>query len=61
MKTDFRQKPFVVFTCDTCKTQGLLNHTIFNHEGWYYCLNCLAEIKELAENLRQNIHQPRLF
>jgi hypothetical protein len=51
----------VILICDFCKTQGLLNQTIFNHAGWYYCQNCLIEIPKMTNRLKQTITQPSLF
>jgi hypothetical protein len=47
--------------CDFCKAQGFLNQTIFNHEGWYYCQNCLVEIARMTKKSRQTLIQPSLF
>ncbi len=51
----------VTHICDFCKVQGFLNQTIFNHEGWYYCQNCLIEIPKMAAKVKQTMHQPSLF
>ena len=52
----------VIHICDFCKAQGFLNQTIFNHEGWYYCQNCLVDIPKLVNNKsKQSISQPSLF
>ena len=29
--------------CDFCKLQGVLNKSIFNKDGWYFCRPCLLE------------------
>jgi hypothetical protein len=31
--------------CDFCKLQGVLNKSIFNKDGWYFCKSCLMEIE----------------
>jgi len=51
----------VMHICDFCKAQGLLDQTIFNHEGWYYCQNCLAELSKISKRLQQKQEQPSLF
>lgn len=36
--------------CDFCKLQGVLNKSIFNKDGWYFCKPCLLEIEyEMAK------------
>ena len=39
--------------CDFCKIQGVLNKSIINKEGWYYCRPCLAEIEQEMEKRKQ--------
>jgi hypothetical protein len=51
----------VIHICDFCKSQGLLNQTIFNHGGWYYCQNCLIEMPKMVNKLKQKISQPSSF
>jgi hypothetical protein len=61
MNTDTVKNASVIHVCDFCKTQGTLNQTIFNHEGWYYCQNCLIEIPKMTKKSRQTLYQPSLF
>ena len=61
MNTQSLPKPSVVHTCDFCKKHGVLNQTIFNHAGWYYCQKCLVEMDRISKVIRQKIQQPSLF
>jgi len=61
MKTQFAKNVSVMQVCDFCKSHGLLDQVIFNHEGWYYCQNCLAELSKLSKRLQQKSEQPSLF
>jgi hypothetical protein len=61
MKTQFAKIVSVTLVCDFCKAQGFLDQIIFNHEGWYYCQNCLAELSKISKSLYQKAHQPSLF
>jgi len=54
-----KQSP-VSHQCDFCKTSGLLNQTLFNHAGWYYCQSCLAKSAQLISQFRSN-EQTNLF
>lgn len=31
--------------CDFCKVRGVLEKSIFNKDGWYFCKPCLVEIE----------------
>src|SRR5665213_3455910 len=61
MNTDSVKKASVIHVCDFCKTQGSLNQTIFNHEGWYYCQNCLIEIPKMTKNRGKPFTSPVYF
>lgn len=61
MNTHTKKTSPVSHHCDFCKTPGLLNQTLFNHAGWYYCQNCLSELNERTAHLRNQEHQPSLF
>ncbi len=61
MNTQHNKKSPVSHQCDFCKTPGLLDQTIFNHAGWYYCQTCLDELDQLKIQLRAQEQQPSLF
>jgi len=31
--------------CDFCKVRGVLDKSIFNKDGWYFCKSCQMEIE----------------
>jgi len=42
--------------CDFCKLQGVLDKSIFNKDGWYYCKPCLLEIEyEMEKRKKESI------
>jgi hypothetical protein len=49
--TESPDSPNSIFQeCDFCKLQGVLNKSIFNRDGWYFCKPCILEIEyELAK------------
>ena len=61
MNTHTHKNSAVSHQCDFCKTPGLLNQTLFNHAGWYYCQNCLMELNQLTAHLRNKEQQTNLF
>lgn len=48
--------------CDFCKLQGVLNKSIFNKDGWYFCKPCLLEAEheaEKQEELKLSVEYPK--
>ncbi|HTC19985.1 MAG TPA: hypothetical protein VK859_04005 [bacterium] len=42
--------------CAFCKIQGVLEKSIFNKEGWYFCKPCLSEVEyELKKRKAEKI------
>jgi hypothetical protein len=42
--------------CAFCKIQGVLEKSIFNKEGWYFCRPCLSEVEyELKKRKAEKI------
>jgi len=39
--------------CDFCKIQGVLNKSILNKDGWYFCGPCLQKVELELENRKQ--------
>ncbi|GEM_PF-4061248 len=43
----------IFLECDFCKLQGVLNKSIFNKDGWYFCKPCLMELEYELENRKK--------
>ena len=41
--------------CDFCKIQGVLDKSIVNRDGWYFCKPCLGEIEAELERRKQAV------
>ncbi len=43
--------------CDFCKLKGVLEKSIFNRDGWYFCKPCLMEVEyELKKRKMEKIN-----
>jgi hypothetical protein len=43
----------IFYECDFCKIQGVLDKSIVNKDGWYFCRPCLEEIETELEKRKQ--------
>jgi hypothetical protein len=43
----------VVYECDFCKIQGVLNKSIVHKDGWFFCKPCFEEVEQELENRKK--------